>query len=89
MYCIAYIKGYLSHLIDLDQKKQFRKRKKSDEKSTARPQATKKRKATDTDSESITEDSEHEVENYDSEDSEDDLVLNAGTFATDPVCCAV
>lgn len=58
------IKDYLSHLTDLDQKKQLRKRKKQDEKSISRPQ---KRKATDTDSESITEDSEVEVESYDSQ----------------------
>ena len=55
----TYIKDYLSHLTDLDQKKQLRKRKKQDEKSTSRPQ---QRKATDTNSESITEDSEDEVE---------------------------
>ena len=71
---ITYIKDYLSHLTDLDQKKQLRKRKKQDEKSTSWPQ---KRKAIDTDSEFITEDSEHEVGNYDSEDSADDLVLNS------------
>ena len=68
---ITYIKDYLSHLTDLDQKKQLRKRKKQDEKSTSRPQ---QRKTTNTDSESIT--SEDEVKNYDSEGSEVDLVLN-------------